>query len=60
MALEQIDKLYELNHPPAVQIIQQVHLSARSKLLVFIQWLLDAYDLRLDLATVYLDLLTEE
>jgi hypothetical protein len=45
----QIDKLYELNRPPAVRIIQEVRLSARHKLLVFRQWLLEAYDLRMDL-----------
>jgi hypothetical protein len=33
----QIDKLYELNRPPAVRIIQEVRLSARSKFLVFRQ-----------------------
>jgi hypothetical protein len=60
MTPDQIDKLYELNQPPAVRIIQEVRLSARSKLLVFIQWLLEAYDLRFDLATVNLDLLTED
>jgi hypothetical protein len=59
MTPEQIDKLYELNQPPAVRIIQEVRLSARSKLLVFRKWLLEAYDLRFDLATVNLDLLTE-
>jgi hypothetical protein len=37
MTPEQIDKLYELNHPPAVRIIQEVSLSARSKMLVFRQ-----------------------
>jgi hypothetical protein len=37
-----------------------VRLSARSKLLVFRQWLLEAYDLRFDLATVDLYLFTEE
>jgi hypothetical protein len=41
MTPEQIDKLYELNRPPAVRIIQEVCLSARSKLLVFRQWLLE-------------------
>jgi hypothetical protein len=45
MTPEQIDKIYELNRPPAVQIIQEVRLSARSKLLVFMKWLLEAYDL---------------
>jgi hypothetical protein len=48
MAPEQIDKLYELNRPPEFRIIQEVRLSARSKLLVFRQWLLEAYDLHLD------------
>jgi hypothetical protein len=37
MTPEQIDKLYELNRPPAVRIIQEAHLSARHKLLVFRQ-----------------------
>jgi hypothetical protein len=60
MTSEQIDKLYELNRPPAVRIIQEVRLSARHKLLVFRQWLMEAYDLRLDLETADLDLLTEE
>jgi hypothetical protein len=40
MTPDQIDKLYELNRPPAVRIIQEVHLSAKSKFLVFRQWLL--------------------
>jgi hypothetical protein len=60
MTPDQIDKLYELNRPPPVRIIQEVRLSARSKLLVIRQWLLEAYDLRFDLATVNLDLLTED
>jgi hypothetical protein len=60
MTPEQINKLYELNRPPAFRIIQEVRLLARSKLIVFRQWLLEAYHLRLDLATVDLDLLTEE
>jgi hypothetical protein len=60
MASDQIDKIYELNRPPAVRIIQEVCLSARSKFLVFRQWLLEAYELRFDLATVNLDLLTED
>jgi hypothetical protein len=60
MTPEQIDKRYELNRPPAVRIIQEVRLASRSKLLVLMQWLLEAYDLRLDLSTVDLDLLTEE
>jgi hypothetical protein len=58
MTPKQIDKLDELNRPPAVRIVQEVRLSASHKLLVFMQWLLEAYDLRLDLATVDLDLLT--
>jgi hypothetical protein len=37
-----------------------VRLSAISKLLVFRQWLLEAYDLSLYLKTVDLDLLTDE
>jgi hypothetical protein len=37
-----------------------VRFLARHKLLVFRQWLLEAYDVRLDLETVDLDLLTEE
>jgi hypothetical protein len=60
MTPEQIDKLYELNRPPAVRIIQEVCLSARYKLLVFREWLLETYDLCFDLATVDLDLLNEE
>jgi hypothetical protein len=60
MTPEHIDKLYELNRPPSIQIIHEVRLSARHKFLVFRQWLLEAYDLRLDLETVDLDLLTEE
>jgi hypothetical protein len=60
MTPEQIDKLYELNRPPAVRIIQEVRLSARSKLLVFRQCFSEAYDLRFDLATINLDLLTED
>jgi hypothetical protein len=60
MTPEQIDKIYELNRPPTVRIIQEVHILARSKLLVFRQWLLEAYDLRFDLETVGLYLLTEE
>jgi hypothetical protein len=60
MTPDQIDKLYELNQPPSVQIIQEVRLSARSKLLVFRQWLLGGYDLRFDLATVNLDILTKD
>jgi hypothetical protein len=60
MTPDQIDKLYELNRPPAVRIIQEFRLSARSKFLVFRQWLLEAYALRFDLATVNLDLLTED
>jgi hypothetical protein len=52
MTPDQIDKLHELNRPPAVHIIQEVRLSARSKFLVFMQWLLEAYDLRFDFATV--------
>jgi hypothetical protein len=38
MTPEQIDKLYELKRPPAIRIIQEVHLSARHKFLVFRQW----------------------
>jgi hypothetical protein len=60
MTPAQIDKLYELNRPPAVRIIQEVRLSARLKLLVFRQWLLEAYDLRFYLETVNLDLLNED
>jgi hypothetical protein len=60
MTPDHIDKLYELNLPPAVRIIQEVRLSERSKLMVFRQWLLEACDLRFDLATVNLDLLTED
>jgi hypothetical protein len=40
----QIDKLYELNRSPTVRIIQEMRLSARHKLLVFRQWLLESYD----------------
>jgi hypothetical protein len=57
---EQIDKLYELNSPPSVKIIQEVCLSARHKLLAVRQWLLKAYDIRMDLATVDLNDLTIE
>jgi hypothetical protein len=39
MTPEQIYKLYELNRPPAVRIIQELRLSARHKLLVFRKWL---------------------
>jgi hypothetical protein len=60
MTPNQIDKLFELNRPPAVRIIQEVRLSARSKLMVFRQWLLEAYDLCFDLAMVKLELLTED
>jgi hypothetical protein len=60
MTPEQIDKLYELNRPPAVRIIQEVRLSAKHKLLVFRQWLLEAYGLCMDLATVDLNYLTIE
>jgi hypothetical protein len=59
MTPDQIDKLYELNRPPVVRLIQEVRLSARSKLLVFRQWLLEAYDLRFDLEKFNLDLLAE-
>jgi hypothetical protein len=58
MTPAQIDKLYELNSPPTVRIIQEVRLSARHTLLVFRRWLLEAYDLRMDLATVDLNDLT--
>jgi hypothetical protein len=44
----QIDKLYELNRPPAVGSIQEVRLSSRHKVLVFRKWLIEAYDLRMD------------
>jgi hypothetical protein len=54
----QIDKLYELNRPPTVRIIQEVRLSTRHKLLVFRQWLLEAYDLRIDLEIFDLNELT--
>jgi hypothetical protein len=60
MMPEQIDKLYEINRPPSVMIIQEVRLSARQKLLVFRKWLLEACDLRMDLATVDLNNLTIE
>jgi hypothetical protein len=60
MTPAQIDKLYELNRPPAVSIIQEVRLSSRHKVLVFRQWLLEAYDLHMDLATVDLNDLTIE
>jgi hypothetical protein len=56
----QINKLYELNRPPVVRIIQEVRLSERRKLLVFRKWLLEAYDLHMDLATVDLNELTIE
>jgi hypothetical protein len=42
---EQMYKLYELNRPPVVRIIQEVRLSERSKFMVFRQWVLEAYDL---------------
>jgi hypothetical protein len=58
MTPEHIDKLYELNMPPAVRIIQEVRLSARHKLLVFRKWLLEAYDLRMEVATFDLNDLT--
>jgi hypothetical protein len=61
MTPEQIDKLYELkNSPPSVRIVQEVRLSARHNLLVFIQWLLEAYHIRVDLENVDLNDLTIE
>jgi hypothetical protein len=51
---------FNLNRPPEVIIIQEVPLSARHKLLVFRQWLLEAYDLRMYLVNVDLNELTIE